>query len=85
MEKHLPEHKEFVMKLLKQGGAGTAEKQRIFELYKLYVDPNHMTWTDTSCNSCSSSIQMMWTKLKDYVFNNGILFEPKKETKNEKK
>ena len=85
MEKYLPEHREFVLKLLKAGGAGSSEKQRIFELYKLYIDPNHLTWTDTSCNSCSSSILMMWSKLKDYVLNNSTLFEPKNDTKNEKK
>lgn len=64
------EEKEFVLRLLKQGGAGPAEKQTIFELYKKYIDPNHLSWTDTSCNSCSSSILMMWNAVRDYVIEN---------------
>lgn len=76
MKKLYPkDHYEFVLKLLKQGGAGPAEKQKIFELYKLYIDPNHINWTDSSCTSCSSSILMMWNKLKDFTLNNNDKFE----------
>ena len=68
--KYPKEHLDFVLQLLKSGGAGTIEKQKIFELYKLYVDPTHQSWTDTSCLSCSSSIQRMWSSLKEFVLNN---------------
>jgi hypothetical protein len=68
------EHLEFVNKLLKQGGAGAAEKQEIFKLYKTYIDPMHLNWTDSSCASCSSSILRMWDKVKEYVTKNSHLF-----------
>ena len=68
------EHLEFVNKLLKAGGAGPEEKQEIFRLYKLYIDPNHLNWIDSSCNSCSSSILGMWNKLRDFVTANSKKF-----------
>ena len=64
------EEKDFVIKLLKQGGAGTEEKKRIFELYKTFIDPTHLSWVDTACGSCSSSILRMWNAVKDYVMAN---------------
>jgi len=65
---------QFVMKMLKQGGAGASEKQEIFRLYKKYIDPAHLQFIDSNCSSCSSSIQMMWTKLKEYVTQNSGKF-----------
>lgn len=82
---HNIEDMEFVNKLLKKGGAGPAEKQEIFRLYKKYVDPTHLSWTDTSCASCSSSILRMWDKLKDYINTNRNLFETKIITKDGEK
>lgn len=64
------EYYDFVMRLLKQGGANPAEKQEIFRLYKLFIDPTHKQFTDTGCASCTSSIQLMWTKLKTFVIEN---------------
>lgn len=61
---------DFVMGLLKKGGANPAEKQEIFRLYKLFIDPTHAQFIDTGCSSCTSSIQVMWTKLKDYIITN---------------
>jgi len=83
MEKFDPEHQEFIMRLLKQGGANSGDKQRIFDLYKLYIDPTHLNWVDSGCSSCSSSIQRMWSSVKEYILNNGDKFI-KIETKNEK-
>ena len=59
--------REFITTLLKRGGANSQEKQEIFRLYKKYVDPNHLTWTDSSCGSCSSSILKMWNKIKELL------------------
>lgn len=73
------EQREFVLRLLKVGGAGTADKAYIFELYKLYIDPTHLSWTDSSCNSCSSSIQMMWQKVKDYILSENFIIENEKK------
>jgi hypothetical protein len=64
------EEKDFVMRLLKAGGAGSEDKQKIFNLYKKYIDATHLSWVDTSCGGCSSSILRMWNLVKDYVMNN---------------
>lgn len=73
--KHEKEHLDFVLRLLKAGGAGYSDKEMIFQLYKKYIDPSHLNWTDTACNSCSSSIQRMWQALKEYTLNNRDKFE----------
>ena len=55
---HLQSDRDFILQLLKKGGATGPEKQQIFQLYKKWIDPTHLSWTDSSCNSCSSSILM---------------------------
>lgn len=60
----------FVMKLLKAGGCTSEEKEEIFRLYKIFIDPTHKQFIDTGCASCSSSIQMMWSKLKLFIIEN---------------
>lgn len=67
------EHLEFVNKILKTG-ATPDEKNRIHELYKIYVDPNHLYWSDSSCASCTGSILSIWNKLRDYVTSNSQKF-----------
>lgn len=69
------EERDFVMRILKQGGAGSAEKQTIFDLYKKYIDPTHLSWTDTACSSCTSSIQRMWQSVRDYVLSEKFTIE----------
>ena len=59
--------REFITALLKRGGANSEEKQRIFTLYKKYIDPTHLQYVDSSCSSCSSSILRMWNKLKELL------------------
>jgi tRNA uridine 5-carbamoylmethylation protein Kti12 len=69
------EERDFVMKLLKAGGAGPSEKETIFQLYKKYLEPNHLSWTDSACSSCSSSIQLMWTKVRDFILSEKFTIE----------
>lgn len=59
--------KDFILELLKRGGANREEKQKIFELYKKYIDPTHLTYQDSPCSSCTSSILRMWNKLKELL------------------
>lgn len=75
------EERDFILRLLRQGGAGPAEKETIFQIYKKYIDPNHLTWVDSACSSCSSSIQRIWAATKDYILGENFIIDNENKKK----
>lgn len=68
---YLKSELEFIERVISQGGANSQDKERIFELYKKYIEPNHKRWVDTNCASCSSSIMgQIWGKTRDFILKN---------------
>jgi len=68
------EHKSFISKILRQGGASHQDKEEIYRLYKLYIMPDHKGWTNSNCRTCASSIIKLFDDLKKFINENDNLF-----------
>jgi len=66
----LKKEKEFISSILSKGSVNTDDKRMIYDLYRKYVDPSHTApYIDSSCSSCMS-IQLMWSKVRNFASNN---------------
>lgn len=73
MKKFCKSHLNFCVKVATHG-ANDQDKDMIHKLYKMYINPDQLTYTNANCNSCITDIKRMWKALKDYIDANGQLF-----------
>jgi hypothetical protein len=68
--KMLKKDKDFIAYILSKGSLNYEDKKTIYDMYRKYVDPSHTApFIDSSCSSCMS-IQMMWSKVRNFASNN---------------
>lgn len=56
---------DFIQEVLKGKGIRSQDKERIYNLYKKYIQPDLVS----SCSGCGE-ISVLFRKLKEFMFNN---------------